>query len=569
MARAGLRIALWLCLATAVNGQIVGLATTDDGSVLYFSTPFNLAGAANPTSANKIYIYDANGLRLYSDRFPEQAGIPEPIGTSNPWVSGDGSVVAYQGTYTTNGCYGFAFCIPPMTYTLTAIQRESAAPEILNTAAILSANGQYAVTPYPVLLDLTTGASTAIPSPSYNVAVTPDSVASDGTVLLHICCPTPEQTYYAWAPGAGLRNLSLAAGSAVMNDAATTVVYSQGIALYLYNLATGASYLFANGSAPSISRDGQWVAFLSPVTGVLQAWAVPAGQSEFLQLSSDPFGVASVVISGSGNVVYAVTGANAIWKYDLIAGAATQVVPPTPAPAFSATLGGVIGSQVSIPVTGLVAQTIAATPPLPSGLAGYQVLLNGSPAPIVSISPAALVFQIPWETPALNYATIQLQAMAANAVLQSAPGMIFIDSFLPRFLTTPCGAPVVGQCLVAAHADGTAVSSSNPAQAGEVVNFPMTGLGAVAPPIPTGAAAPASPPTVVQHPFVCQLVEVSGSSQTVLGDLQMLSAVIPPGAVGTYLVAARLPVAFGDTSYAGVTCQGAGYYAAGYLPVAL
>ena len=153
------------CGLAVANGQIGGLATTDDGSVLYFSTPFNLAGAANPTSANKIYIYDANGLRLYLDQFPNQAAILEPIAILNPWVSGDGSVVAYQGTYMTNGCYGFAFCTPPMAYTLTAIQQGSGTPAILNAAAILSANGQYAAvtTPYPALLDLTTGASAAIP----------------------------------------------------------------------------------------------------------------------------------------------------------------------------------------------------------------------------------------------------------------------------------------------------------------------------------------------------------------------------------------------------------------------
>ncbi len=144
--------------------------------------------------------------------------------------------------------------------------------------------------------------------------------------------------------------------------------------------------------------------------------------------------------------------------------------------------------------------------------------------------------------------------------------MLFYD---PVVLTTPCGTPVVGQCLVATHADGTAVSAASPAQPREAVNFPMTGLGSVAPPVATGAAAPVSPPTLVEHPFACQLVETSGFPETVLGDLQMLSVVIPPGAVGTYLVTAKLPVAFGHTSYAIVRCQGADYYATGYLPVAI
>jgi len=56
-----------------------------------------------------------------------------------------------------------------------------------------------------------------------------------------------------------------------MNDGATTVVYTSGITLNIYDLATGSSRVLANGSAPSISRDGQWVAFLSAVNGIQQA----------------------------------------------------------------------------------------------------------------------------------------------------------------------------------------------------------------------------------------------------------------------------------------------------------
>lgn len=95
---------MWFCLAGDTHAQITGMATPDDASVLYFSTPFNLAGSTDPAPV-KIYVYDANGFRLYVDQFPNN--VPQITTISNPWVSGDGSVVAYRGTYTTESICGF------------------------------------------------------------------------------------------------------------------------------------------------------------------------------------------------------------------------------------------------------------------------------------------------------------------------------------------------------------------------------------------------------------------------------------------------------------------------------
>ena len=364
MSRAWALLAVWAAFAGPAHGQITGMATTDDGSVVYFATPFNLAGTANPTAAAKIFVYDANGFRLFADQFPTNA--PVNITISNPWVSGDGSVAAYRGTYSTeNVCGLLQICYN--TYTETAVQIGSAPPIVLNGAAVLSASGQYALLPGPTLLDLTTGAQTGIPQPPPYDKVLLDGVASDGTVLLY---NLGLGLLDMWRPG-WIRYIAAAPPAAVMDDAADTVVYVQDIALYLYDVATDTSRLFANGSAPSISRDGKWVAFLSPVDGVLQAWAVPADGSEFLQLTREPLGVTSVIISGNGQVVYAATARNDIWEYDLAAGTSTQIVPPTLAPTY---YGGVAGSLATIAVTGLVTDPAAAA---------YRVLLNGSPAPIV------------------------------------------------------------------------------------------------------------------------------------------------------------------------------------------
>jgi len=382
MRTAVLAAAVWLCFPAKIQAQITGMATTDDGSVLYFSTPFRLTGTSEP-GTSKIYAYDASGFRLYVDQFPN----PYNTTIGHPWVSGDASVVAYTGTYSlTNICGFMEECT--MVYTQTAVERGAAPPAVLNEAAVIGANGRYALIPGPALLDLTTGSQTAIPQPAVVGRLALDSVASDGTVLLS---DSVVGMLYVWRQDLGMRQIAADNTSAVMNDAATTILYTSGITLYLYDLAGGTSGIFANGSGQSISRDGSCAAFVSPVNGVPQAWAVAAGRAPFLQLTNDPFGVTSAVISGNGNIVYVATATNAILQFDLAAGTATQIVAPTPAPVLVS--GNVPGSLGSVSAVGLVAQTATATPPLPVSLAGYQVLVNGAPAPLVSVTPSAVTYQ--------------------------------------------------------------------------------------------------------------------------------------------------------------------------------
>ena len=103
---------------------------------------------------------------------------------------------------------------------------------------------------------------------------------------------------------------------------------------------------------------------------------------------------------------------------------------------------------------------------------------------------------------------------------------------------------------------------------GEVVHLFMTGLGPVSPPVATGAAAPFRHPALVEHPFACLLVDQSTVPPASLGDLQMRSAELTPGAVGTYRVTVQLPDPVGMGPFASVECQGRDYYATGFLPVA-
>jgi len=96
----------------------------------------------------------------------------------------------------------------------------------------------------------------------------------------------------------------------------------------------------------------------------------------------------------------------------------------------------------------------------------------------------------------------------------------------------------------------------------------MIGLGAVSPPVPTGEAAPADPPAVVQHALVCVLLGYAGAAPPVLlGAVPILRSQLMPGAVGTYQVTAQLPAQTGNGPVAQVSCAGADYSVAGLVPV--
>jgi uncharacterized protein (TIGR03437 family) len=80
---------------------------------------------------------------------------------------------------------------------------------------------------------------------------------------------------------------------------------------------------------------------------------------------------------------------------------------------------------------------------------------------------------------------------------------------------------------------------------GDIVNFYMVGLGAVSPPVATGAPAPANPPAVVVLP-VSAVLSVGVFVNKLLGprlsfDAPVLFAGLAPGMIGIYQVTVRMP----------------------------
>jgi uncharacterized protein (TIGR03437 family) len=180
------------------------------------------------------------------------------------------------------------------------------------------------------------------------------------------------------------------------------------------------------------------------------------------------------------------------------------------------------GSLVSIYGSGLATSTAsAASFPIQPTLAGASVSVNGTAAPILYASPTQINAQIPFEASA-GPATISVSVGAvavgtASVTIQaSAPGL---------FLEQQGAAAVLNQ-------GGSLNSQSQPAPSGSVISAYLTGLGAVTPTVPTGAAAPTN-----------QLSKVTGDVIATIGGVAATVefAGLAPGFAGLYQVNLQVP----------------------------
>jgi len=198
-------------------------------------------------------------------------------------------------------------------------------------------------------------------------------------------------------------------------------------------------------------------------------------------------------------------GASAVQAYELRAVNAASFVPNDIAP----------GSLISIFGTNLAGSTAyASSLPLPTTLANVNVKINGIDAPLLYVSPYQVNLQVPFEIAPGN--------VTITATLNG------VTSLTPPISTTVSAASPGIFAVV--HADGSAITPDNPANANEVVLVYANGLGAVNGPAATGQPATGSAPTKNTA-----TVTVGGFAA------QVQYAGLAPGFVGLYQVNVQLP----------------------------
>ncbi len=125
--------------------------------------------------------------------------------------------------------------------------------------------------------------------------------------------------------------------------------------------------------------------------------------------------------------------------------------------------------------------------PLPTNLAGTQVLVNGQAAPVYYVSPGQINFEIPIDAETGD-ATVQVirNAQAGNL------SYINIKDRVPRFITNGGAFPIM------TTPDGTLTGiPTHPVKSGDVVVIYTIGLGPTTPLVPSGTASPSSPLAVI------------------------------------------------------------------------
>lgn len=311
-----MRLPLGLVFASAsLFGQFAAvpqfrqLATTDDGSRVYFSSPLPLLGAAD-AGPSKIFVLGNSGLHLFAEQDTYPLGWPS--------ASGDGGVVAFSGVVTGKFQANVALGNGAVFWTSAG----QAGLSRNGRFALLVPDGSGSVT----VVNLADGSSFSMTAdgPLLPLSTGGRSIASDGTAVVRAA----NAIQVVGAAGVQSFPLADAVNSAVMDDGPTTVAYEAAGQIVLLDLASGAATAAVSGTAPCLTNDGQTLLYLAPdANGTTQAWLAARDGSGVHALTAVDSGVAEAVISGDGSTVYAIASNMRLLRIDVASGTVTDLTP--------------------------------------------------------------------------------------------------------------------------------------------------------------------------------------------------------------------------------------------------
>ena len=394
------------------------------------------------------------------------------------------------------------------------------------------------------LHDLQTGTTAQPPLPPTGKR---QAVTSGGTALL-LNRQTGSLTL--WTPQSS-RGVPTAEPpkSAIVNDLGTWIVYEAWAGsqadLRASEISTGRDILLASRSAEywyspvfdsSISNDAATVFYVvAPQSGQpSQAWTIHPDGTGRRQLTNFLQDVSEAVISGNGQTAIAATNGRLV-SIDIATGAVRELIPTTPTcyPGIQMSGYGRLslapGSLFSIKGTALAASTQTASAPLPTELAGTQVLMSGTPLPLLSVSPTEVWFQVPFEASPGTTATLTVNY---GSPFHGCSVVIPISGRGPSFFWNN------GGNVIFIHQDFSGlVTPQLPAQRGEVVTAYALGLGGVTPSVATGVPTPLDQLYPLNWPFACY----QGNPFQDGPPLDVPFAGLAPGMIGVYQVNIRMP----------------------------
>jgi len=520
-----LRVSLFCAAALSCDAQFFELATTADGSQVYFTSPLVLKGTKNGAT-RKLFMQDSSGIRLLAENPYMSRGLQTFGGISAPGVSDDGAVLVF----TLNAsCSGGSSCLFFERYRPAILvhgQPVSTGP--VGGTVQVSPNGRYVlkaggtgISDGTAIGDLST-----LTEAKVNGSPPPGRVISNGGVAL---LAQADGALVLARPGSSMSagNLRPANSFAGLDAAGTEVIYEstggypvQTTELLRLDLRTRSeTALTALGSAAvdfTISDDGSEVLFpfvqllLLPVTG---------GSGRVLSADSPLNGATR--LSGSGNAVFATTSEGRLIRVDTASGDVQEWISKTPVTdAFVNAAGGANPPPTFIPA--LVPGSSVCMSIEGGWNADSEVLLGGNPVKVTS-----KCFQVPWDTTSPASVEVRFHAVASPfeqwGIGKVSPALMMLQHG-PNY-------------VVAFHQNfDSLISPSEGASPGEIIHMYATGLGPVDPPVSTGAAAPNVPLSRTVNPVTCDLNDGITVTQAAV-----LFSGLAPGYAGWYQIDLQIP----------------------------
>jgi len=286
-----------------------------------------------------------------------------------------------------------------------------------------------------------------------------------------------------------------------------------------FALTTGLSLPFAVGMAPSgefwvaDAGQGQLLHYPSIDQLPVSSYASDATQRAVSPRSAfvDPYNNL-LVADGINRLLYFAPGLGVVNAANYITGRA--LAPGTFAAIFPAVstniLAGGTASESGFP--------------LPTTLAGTQVLVNGNPSALFFVSPGQINLPLSLSLPMGG--TVDLQVVAPSTGQIYGGAEISLSSASPGFFTT--GGTGTGQVAAINQIDGTINSATNPVTRGDYIELFGTGQGFVANAPPDGQAATGPVPTALNPQILLggayvpsANIQYSGLAPTLVGVWQI------------------------------------------------
>ena len=517
-----MRAALIFLAAIPVLGQFYGLATTTDGSQLYFSSPLQLTGGADTSSYAKIFRYDGTNFYQYAQL--ARVASTGPSITSNyysltsPFVSGNGATTGYAGFADCAACANDRVLPAQTTFEFAGAFGELVLPGLcnVNTSGGFALWGVDAGSPFEPADAVLINLASLQRSPSLQTFCfgNPHYMTANGAVLLY-----GDPGFSLWSAASGMQTVGLTvppygAACPMISGDGSLIVHVTNTSLSVFHVATQTdSPLVEVGyeiTVFAISDDARWILAEIYDGSAQQLDIVDSTTGTVKQLTFGSDGIQTATLSGDGTVAYMATVNGKLLKIDTQSGVIQSLLGNQP-----------IVTSYDPPVAGSMNRILGSGFP-----SSPQVLINGAPVPVISSTATEIDAQIPWETPA---GTVTLQVSAPAAIFQQ-----IIQIPIEAIAATPLGQPI--------HQNfGGFITEASPAQPGEIVQFYFTGLGPVTPQVADGKPSPASPLSQLTAPLQASFEYLGGGVHQ--SAPQVFYAGVAPGLIGVYQVSIQLPVA--------------------------